>query len=217
MALLLLFAGLAVVSMRAMSQGATLNEGTIRFETLLRFARAESAYLGKRVRVDFVQDTNLVASLTAEGALLKHVQLSWEPNPASQPGVFQDLTATRWGLDQVNETVGVETVRLTDSAGPEPLGDASGELAPTALSLDETAPPAPSCITFNPDGSCDSAEITLAARESEDTRRVIVQLEGFTGSVSHREPVAEDPSANGSPTNELGGSLTAVAESAVEQ
>jgi len=53
MSLLLLFTGLAVVSIDALNQRSTLTEGAIRFETLLRFARAEAAQCGRRVRISF--------------------------------------------------------------------------------------------------------------------------------------------------------------------
>jgi len=39
-------------------------------------------------------------------------------------------------------------------------------------------------ITFYPDGSCDSAEIVLASRNSDDERLMAVRLSGILGSVS---------------------------------
>ncbi len=188
-ALLLLFSGVAVVSIQSMSNGSALTEGTVRFETLLRFARAEAAYLGRCVRVEFVQGHTPEVSLAEEALGLSSVQLSWEPDPISEPGVFRELMDTRWGLEGVNEAVGVRAVRLTDPAAVTPP-DTAGLAEPTAEPDFAEGPTSLPALTFNPDGSCDSAEITLASRSSEDERFVIVRLEGFTGLVSHREPAA---------------------------
>lgn len=186
-ALLLLFSGVAVVSIQSMSNGSALTEGTVRFETLLRFARAEAAYLGRCVRVEFVQEHKPEISLAEEALGLSSVQLSWEPDPISEPGVFRELMATRWGLEGVNEAVGVKAVRLTDPAMVMPPDTAGLSEATAEPGFAEVPTPVPA-LTFNPDGSCDSAEITLASRSPEDERLVIVRLEGFTGLVSHREP-----------------------------
>ncbi len=199
MSLLVLFTSLAVLSLDTLSQKPGLTEGSTRFETLLRFARAEAAQTGKRVRINFVQDTNQAPSLTA----LNHVELTWEPDPLGEPDVFQDFQASQWGIDQVNQMVGVETVKLADNADPQPGGDEAtdpdetGDASPVdANSLDaspldasplDAEPFAPASITFNPNGSCDSAQITLADRASVDDRRIVVKIEGFTGSISRVE------------------------------
>jgi hypothetical protein len=184
--LLLLFAGVGVVSLGTMGQGSGLDEGTLRFETLLRFARAQAANSGKRVRVNFIQDAYQVACT----GQLSRVQLTWEPNPTAEPEVFQELTATQWGVDQVNETVGVEAVRIVDAdeLPPAPEGDVAAGESSLADDGVEDANSAPPGITFNPNGSSDSAEITLADRTTDDERRVVVRIEGFTGSITHTEP-----------------------------
>jgi hypothetical protein len=184
--LLLLFAGVGVVSLGPMGHGSGLDEGTLRFEAMLRFARAQAANSGKRVRVNFVQDAYQV-SYTGQ---LSRVQLTWEPNPATEPEVFQELTAAQWGVDQVNETVGVETVRIVGAEEAPPVPEEGEDVAievhaSADAGLEE--PVAPPSITFNPNGSSDSAEITLADRTTDDERRVVVQIEGFTGSITHTE------------------------------
>ena len=203
-ALLLLFVGVGVISMQTMSQGAALSEGTLRFESVLRFARAEAARSGHRVRVSFVQDTSEVASATNQ---LSHVQLAWEPDPAGQPDVFQDMPASQWGVDQVNETVAIETVRMIDPAAePECADDPDADPSSDSTNLvaaldpiddtqaqgDADVSTEPLSITFNPDGSSDSAEVTLASRADGDDRRMVVRLEGFTGTVSRMDPPPED-------------------------
>ena len=168
-----------------MGHGSGLDEGTLRFETMLRFARAQAANSGKRVRVNFVPDAYQVAYTNQ----LSRVQLTWEPNPATEPEVFQELTTMQWGVDQVNETVGVQAVRLVDAEEAPPATEedmASGDSAPSDSGQEE--PVAPASITFNPNGSSDSAEITLADRtSSDDARRMVVRIEGFTGSITHTE------------------------------
>jgi len=196
MSLLVLFSGVAVVSLDSLNQRSTLTEGAIRFETLLRFARAEAENSGRRVRLSFVQDTNQLDSLPRVGTNqveiampLNHVELTWEPNPVDQPEVFQGLQTIQWGVDQVNDLVGVSAVRLVDNnAAQQPA--ASEDESPTAddaLPPDTSAAPLPS-ITFYPNGSCDSADITLADPEGKEDRVVTVRIEGLTGCVWRVDP-----------------------------
>jgi prepilin-type N-terminal cleavage/methylation domain-containing protein len=202
MSLLLLFTGLAVVSLDTLNQRSTLTEGAVRFETLLRFARAEAAHSGRRVRLNFVQDTNQVETATQLSTNqldttipLNHVELTWEPNPASEPDVFRDLLTIQWGVDQANEMVGVSGVRLVENAELQPAAAAGGDPAVDETSPEDAAPAVPPSITFNPNGSCDSAEITLADREGKEDRRVIVRVEGFTGCIWRVDPPDKDAGA----------------------
>jgi prepilin-type N-terminal cleavage/methylation domain-containing protein len=195
-ALLLMFAGVAAISLKTMTQGAALNEGAIRFESVLRFARAEAANTGRRVRMNFLQDTNCPSA--SQTNQLNQIQLTWEPDPVAQPDVFQNLSGAQWGLDQVNETVGVETVRLPSAIETAPDWPAEGDVAEQEILADipaeedDSAAAPPAFITFNPDGSCDTAEITLAARSAEETRHVTLRIEGLTGSIRRSEEAAAD-------------------------
>jgi len=205
MSLLLLFTGLAVVSLNTLNQRSTLTEGVVRFETLLRFARAEAEYSGKRVRISFVQDTNQTLSTAQLGTnqvdttQLSHVEVTWEPDPVGEPDVFQDLLTTQWGVEQVNDTVGVSAVRLVENAESQPAADDQGEPAADEASLEDASAAPPTSITFNPNGSCDSAEITLADREGKEDRRVIVRIEGFTGSIWRLDQPEKDAGATLAP------------------
>ena len=40
-------------------------------------------------------------------------------------------------------------------------------------------------ITFYPDGSCESAQITLASRAPEEEQKMVIHLAGVTGAISH--------------------------------
>jgi prepilin-type N-terminal cleavage/methylation domain-containing protein len=213
MSLLLLFTGLAVVSLNTLNQRSMLAEGTVRFETLLRFARAEAAHSGKRVRINFVQDTNQVPTTAQLGtnavdpAQFNHVELTWEPDPASQPDVFQDLQTIQWGVEQVNETVWVPAIRLVDNADSQPAADEPGEPGLAEASPQDASAAAVPSITFNPNGSCDSAEITLADREGKEDRRVIVRVEGFTGLIWRLDPAEKEAgaTADAQPSSGLSG------------
>jgi hypothetical protein len=154
------------------------------------------------VRVVFAPDTNDVASATN---LHSHVQLEWEPDPSAQPDVFQAIPSSRWDVDQINDTVAIQTVRMIDptaepSSADDPdfdqsVDNANMEVAPDATALararaetdDADASSDSLSITFNPDGSSDSAEVTLASRADGDDRLMVVRLEGFTGTVSREE------------------------------
>ena len=200
--LLMLFAGLAVVSMETLNQGSAFGEGTVRFETMMRFAHAEAARSGRRVRIDFIQETNAAVSLSTNQ--LAQVRLSWEPNPATEPDIFQDLVTPRWGVDQVNEALRVADVRLVDDLTDDPSTNADGtsitglDGEPTTpdVNLDptlDTGMSPPSSITFNPDGSCDAAEITLVGLHPEEDRRIILRVDGITGVISRKSvPVSGD-------------------------
>ncbi len=47
-------------------------------------------------------------------------------------------------------------------------------------------------MTFFPDGSSDSSELTIASRDEEDGRRVILKLAGLTGIVRRTMRAAEE-------------------------
>lgn len=197
LSLLLLFTGLAVVSLDPLNQRSGVTEGAIRFETLLRYARAEAEHSGKRVRLNFVQDTNQfetaaqIVTNTVDSASLNHVELTWEPNPITAPDVFQTLVTIQWGVDQANEMVAVSAVKLIDNTETQPASDDQTPPADETLPTD-ALPGLPPSITFNPNGSCDSAEITLADRAGREDHNVVLRLEGFTGSIWRLEPSDKD-------------------------
>ena len=210
--LLMLFAGLAVISMDTLNQGSTFNEGATRFETMVRFAHAEAARIGHRVRIDFIQETNAVDNLGTNP--LSQVHLSWEPNPTTEPDIFQDLSASRWGIDQVNDALRVADVHLMDDGADQADApddsqtgvDGQASLTSTNADFDNmmgVAPVAPSAITFNPDGSCDAAEITLVGLHPEEDHTVILRVDGATGVVTRRTPPAkvDDSGAPAGETN----------------
>jgi prepilin-type N-terminal cleavage/methylation domain-containing protein len=226
--LILCLAAASVFTFTAMYRSANLDEGYNRFQSLIRFAQAEAATTGRKVRLQFEPVTSETGD--EEQPELRNIKITWEADLLNAPGVFQTYTNKSWSEDIVNELVGVEKVQAAPSGTPirpaTPVATANGsydsmsrlgnELAPVTgpsdnggyASSESASPDAalsqagefPS-ITFYPDGSCDSAEIVLASRNTEDARRVEVSLSGILGSVSSRtispndsdEAVMEDP------------------------
>jgi len=204
-ALIGLLLGAVVMNFSTLQRGARLDEGAQQLEALLRFARAQASATGHRVRIGFEEDVG-------EGLLvpLGNLVVTWEPDPLAQPDFFQPLPEAASYLSSILEAISIENVR--------PPADNSTDLAPTApaslaepdagrdgvgeepgLSSDANGNPgfgfAP--ITFYPDGSSDSAEITIASRDGdgEDSRRMILRLAGLTGTIRRRVVQMERPEA----------------------
>jgi len=118
------------------------------------------------------------------------VRATWEPDPLGRPGLFADLVEAQWHVQEINNLVQVESVKLLDASAACPPGDVLEEEEsedPFDTLAVKPMPP----ITFYPDGSSDSAEIIVAARSPEEEQRMAVRLVGLTGSIS-RQPVASD-------------------------
>ncbi len=191
--LILCIAAASVFTFTTLYRSANLDEGFDRFQSLLRFAQAEAATTGRKVRLQFpahaLSDNS--SSVAEEKTELRDIQVTWEADALNAPGVFQTYTNKSWSEDMVNELVGVQKVQSMQSPNVPAQTASVGALA--TVTSDESSPETVSsessdfpAITFYPDGSCDSAEIVLASRNSEDERRVEVRLSGMLGSVSSR-------------------------------
>jgi type II secretory pathway pseudopilin PulG len=179
--LVLMLASALVFNFSALLRGSQLEEGTTRLETLMRFARAQAANSGRKVQLVFSggESTNTPAASTGE------VRATWEPDPLRQPGCFADLAEAQWHVQEINDLVQVESVKLLDAnTGCAPTDSGEDESEEDSADVAATKPMAP--ITFYPDGSSDSAEIILAARSTEEEQRMSVRLVGITGSISHQ-------------------------------
>ena len=195
--LLVLFAGAAVMNLAPLWQGTALDEGVGQFESLLRFARAEAAQQGRRVQLQLAAvATDSSGTETLGTPAISNpppIQLRWEPEPLSQPGVFVESQSTAPLARSVNELVRVETVRRLDTVPAAPLATAgtpgTDALAPAGMDQNlagtntETWPP----IMFYPDGSSDSAVILLASTDNADSRRMLVRWNGLSGTAAHHE------------------------------
>lgn len=184
--LILCLAAASVFCYTAIHRQANLDEGVDRLQSILRFARAEAATTGRKVRLQFVD-----AATEGERSDLKAIRVEWEPDFLTAPGVFQTYTNKAWSEDLVNELVAVQDVKpLNQAPTPTPL-PVSPDERPQSEQMpgeaefgdDFEVEELPS-ITFYPDGSSDSAEIIVASRNEEDPRRIAVTVSGMLGSVS---------------------------------
>ena len=168
--LLLLLLGGVVINFTGLQSGVQLDEGAEQFESLIRYARAHAANTGCRVQLTFEEIIEDIA------IPLGNVFVSWEPEPLERPGEFHPLTELSPLTDSLLALVEVEDVRPLGAQAsrphPDPFPEGEGEVAVSF------AP-----ITFYPDGSSDSAEIVLAARDLEDDRRLALRIIGTTGTV----------------------------------
>lgn len=161
-------------------RGNQLLEGTTRLETLMRFARAQAANSGRKVQLVFsAESTNAPAAATGE------VRATWEPDPLAQPGCFAELIEAQWHLQEINDLVQVESVKLLDSTTAAPPNELEDDVDLDAEGWEGAPTKSMAPITFYPDGSSDSAEIIVAAR-SEEQQRMSVRLVGVTGSITHQ-------------------------------
>lgn len=173
-ALLLMLLGAAVFNFNLLQRGAALEEGAAQFEALVRFARAQAAQTGRPVQINFEDEV-----LEGVGVSLGGLHVVWQSDPLEQPGCWSELAVAQPLAQEVARHVAVWDVRaaepgaeLTEATPPEPL-EGDEEMLWGLL------PP----ITFYPDGSSDSAEVTLVSREAEDTRQVVVVIDGLTGRI----------------------------------
>jgi len=195
--LILCLAAASVVTFTAVYTSANLDEGADRFQSLIRFAQAEAATTGRKVRLQFVPaDEAAIATATD----LRASKVTWEADLLNAPGVFEAFTNKAWSEEIVNELVGVTKVAsISESGAPMPaampMGAAATASPENSEELAEYVGEEFPSITFYPDGSCDSAEVVLASRNDEDQRRTAVRLGGMLGTVTTRTMSASEVEA----------------------
>lgn len=158
-------------------------EGVRRFESLLRFARAEAQQRGRTLRLEISRDEDSFDEETPDDRDRSTPRLLWEPDPLGAPGEFEPLPSTASWIGGLAAILEVERVRLLD-ADEEPE-DRIGRLLEEGRPVDWTdSPPMPSVLFFA-DGSSDSAEFTLVSHDRLESHRTLVRLVGITGFVTH--------------------------------
>jgi prepilin-type N-terminal cleavage/methylation domain-containing protein len=176
---LLMLLGAIVMNFTELQTGVQVDEGAEQFESLVRYARAQAASTGCRVRLSFEEAVDEDFMIP-----LGNVFVSWEPEPLERPGEFQPLAELSPLVESLLQLVEVEDVR--------PLRSGSSNGATQGLDSEEEQTPAWFApITFYPDGSSDSAEVILSARDSDDERRLAIRIIGATGTVK-REVVRSE-------------------------
>ena len=164
--ILAMLLGVMVLNLPALSGARTLERGADRFATALRLARADAANRGRRLRLTFDAET-------ARPAVL------WEPDPLEAPGEFVDYaTVCTWRHLLEAEGVWVERCTFTGPSAYRYVADAASAGQQTVTETD-LAP-----ITFEPDGSSDSAVVHLVAAEDPEGPLARIELNGITGRVS---------------------------------
>jgi type II secretory pathway pseudopilin PulG len=189
--LILCLAAASVFTFTALYRSANLDEGYDRFQSLIRFAQAEAATSGRKVRLQFVPAQPAATVAAEEPAELRNIEVTWEADALNAPGVFESYTNKAWSEEMVNELVGVERVQSIQSPNVPDSSSSMQSLASSDNSTELASSADFPGVTFYPDGSCDSAEIVLASRNPDDARRVEVRLSGMLGSVSSRTVSAE--------------------------
>lgn len=185
--LILCLAAASVFTFTAIYKSANLDEGSDRFQSLIRFAQAEAATTGRKVRLQFVPNESASLESAAE---LRTIKVTWEADLLNAPGVFQEYTNKAWSEEIVNELVGVTKVaQISESGTPMPMK--SMETQATGMEEYSESQGFPA-ITFYPDGTCDSAEVVLASRNSDDARRLAVRLGGMLGTMTTRTVSARE-------------------------
>jgi len=219
--LILCLAAASVFTFTALYRSANLDEGLDRFQSLIRFAQAEAASSGRKVRMQFEQSAIPQAGSSALNPELRAIRVTWEADLLNAPGVFQSLTNKGWSEESVNELVGVEKVQsiLPAPTVPAAARPAAFPVIETGLETgeEEFAEMEFPAITFYPDGSSDPVEIVLASRNSDDGRRLAVRLGGQLGAVSSRTIIADEAGSGGLEESFEPGDSEAFQESASDQ
>jgi prepilin-type N-terminal cleavage/methylation domain-containing protein len=158
-----LLAAAAAWSLGTFAGSQALGEGASRLETALRMARADAANRGRRLRLAFSEDDGRCIVL-------------WEPDPLAEPGKFVEFTACTWADFVSLDGIRVERCELTAPSIYQ-MADfgAMGGGATASLFVP---------ITFEPDGSSDSAIIEVSAADPREVRRAFIELDGLTGLVT---------------------------------
>lgn len=166
MAVMLVIASVFLFSYNALSAGRDLGEGALRFESVLRLARAEATQTGRRLR--------LLVNAEDGG-----YRIEWEPNPLTEPGAFVDYMESGWAESLPTDLVKVARLDL----GPDewvPSESGGGGAARV------------NGITFEADGSSESARFVLTSTRQESTEQLIVEIDGVNGVIRTHEPEAEE-------------------------
>jgi hypothetical protein len=183
-----------VFSFTSLRSSAALDEGVDRMETLMRLARAQAATAGRPVQVVITPATGVSAPLAGG-----HVRVQWEPDPWQHPGEFKEIPGVQRHAAGVAELVEVISVAVAPEVPSSSPSTSNAALASPLTAPSESAGETRSTrsITFQPDGSSDSAQITLVSRDSGDSRQVTIRIDGLTGATRRAEPTPAEESAVG--------------------
>ncbi len=164
--LLMVLLTVVVVNIGGWGKSQRLLEGADRFETLIYMARADAANMGKKLRLSFTGDED------SEEFESGSITVLIESDPLGAPGQFVEYTGCSWLHQLPTGMIQVNKCRL--------LGSSSYSRAVWSDDDEDEISP----LTFYPDGSCDSAEIELTSTDPDDSRVLIIEVDGITGRVT---------------------------------
>ncbi len=174
LALVAMLVGVIVLSLPNLTEGRRLHRGAERFATVLRLARADAANRGRRLRLTFDAET-------AEPAV------AWEPEPLTAPGEFVDYTTVcTWRNLLRADGIRVQRCTYTGPSRYRYVADAASAGAETVTETDLAA------VTFEPDGSADSAVVHLVEADDPEGMLARIELNGVTGRVTSRVLTPEE-------------------------
>jgi prepilin-type N-terminal cleavage/methylation domain-containing protein len=182
LAVLGLVMGLTLVGLSGVARASRLPEGLRRWEASLRFAQADAASQGRRIRLSIPLSPNVGQPGAIEPS--QRVSVLWEDRPLEEPGVFTEYTRCDWASAIPGELVQISRVQ---PMGQSVYRDSFG-LSPAGFNRAGSVDPSTAELTFQPDGSSDSALLELidparAASQPESARRAVIELNGVTGRV----------------------------------
>jgi Tfp pilus assembly protein FimT len=174
LALLAMLVGVMVLSLPNFGEGRRLERGAERFATVLRLARADAANRSRRLRLTFDAETAQPA-------------VAWEPEPLTAPGEFVDYTTVcTWRNLLRADGIRVDRCTYTGPSRYRYVPDAASADGETVTETD-LAP-----LTFEPDGSADSAVVHLVEADDPEGMLARIQLNGVTGRVTSRVLTPEE-------------------------
>jgi len=196
--LLMLLLGAVVFNFSTFQQGAQLDEGAMRVEAMIRFAKATASNSGKKVQVRFLKEPS---GTHADTTATVKMELMWEPDPLGQPGRFEKLSESQEFVDSAAELVQIKAAQsissdeMTERVGGLPASSVNSTELDSAVSpttkhdeargeenpVEEYGVTPMPTIEFFPDGSSDTAQITLASLDLDDQRLTVIRLNGNTG------------------------------------
>lgn len=163
LAVMVLLIGAVTFLTQAGRRGQLLQDSGQRWATAFRMARAESALRGKRIQLVFVEsESDEVAVVTPTFQI--------ETDPLGAPNQFTTIPdgwASRLNVSGIH----VSRCLLDGTTADE---DAVHET-----------------VLFYPDGSSDSAGLHLRHDDPDQTRMIVVHLDGMTGKVDVEQTLVE--------------------------
>ena len=163
LAVMVLLIGAVTFLTQAGRRGQLLQDTGQRWATAFRMARAESSLRGKRIQLTFVEsESDDVTVVTPTFQI--------ETDPLGAPNQFTDISDT-WATRLNVAGIHVSRCLLDETTSGE---DAEHET-----------------VLFYPDGSSDSASLHLRHDDPDQTRIIVVHLDGMTGKVDVEQTLEE--------------------------